>query len=228
MSFLTRWDDDHSRPKFTSALRDVFRARRAAGRRPSSSPSWAWDSCSRDRCSAWTRAEDGVSTWFEDQRTASVQHDHELHVDGRQHRDRHRGRRHRVRARLVAHQGVVVCRRAALAISLQARVFVSPPPRSAGTARRSSGSTPPRRPRAIRAVTSVPRPRSTSSFAMMAPRIADLVRAPGRHRALRPRAAARRRTPASIGARTTSRTSSWGMVNGVHLHAAGVELPAPP
>ena len=23
-SFLTRWDDDHSRPKFTSALRDVF------------------------------------------------------------------------------------------------------------------------------------------------------------------------------------------------------------
>mgnify|MGYP003473303868 CR=1 FL=1 len=24
MSFLTRWDDDHSRPKFTSALRDVL------------------------------------------------------------------------------------------------------------------------------------------------------------------------------------------------------------
>ena len=24
MPFLTRWDDDHSRPKFTSALRDVF------------------------------------------------------------------------------------------------------------------------------------------------------------------------------------------------------------
>ena len=70
MSFLTRWDDDRSRPKFTSALRDVFL--RAV------LPAVAiflgivgFGLLLKGPLLGLDKAEDGVSTWFEDERTAT-------------------------------------------------------------------------------------------------------------------------------------------------------------
>ena len=172
------------------------RARRAPRRRASSASSSASASCSRARSTSFSEWENGINRWFQDGRTATGEHDHEVHVDDRQHRVRHRGRRHRLRDRLVAHQGVVVRRRPAdrdLAAGHRVR------PR--GDRRRP-------RPAERRAARPDPadvelpqRPRRCLDRALRLVRAdgdADLQRrrAPGRHRAVHPRAAARVVRPA--------------------------------
>jgi membrane-associated phospholipid phosphatase len=70
MSFLTRWDDDHSRPKFTSALRDVF-VRAVLPAVAIFLAIVGFGLLLEGPLLGLDKAEDGVSTWFEDQRTAT-------------------------------------------------------------------------------------------------------------------------------------------------------------
>ncbi len=70
MSFLTRWDDDHSRPKFTSALRDVF-VRAVLPAVAIFLAIVGFGLLLKGPLLGLDKAEDGVSTWFEDQRTAT-------------------------------------------------------------------------------------------------------------------------------------------------------------
>jgi len=70
MSFLTRWDDDHSRPTFTSALRDVL----VRAVLPAIAIFLAIVGLGlllKGPLLGVDKAEDGVSTWFEDERTAT-------------------------------------------------------------------------------------------------------------------------------------------------------------
>ena len=70
MSFLTRWDDDHSRPKFTSALRDVF-VRAVLPAVAIFLGIVGFGLLLKGPLLGLDKAEDGVSTWFEDERTAT-------------------------------------------------------------------------------------------------------------------------------------------------------------
>ena len=70
MSFLTRWDDDHSRPKFTSALRDVF-VRAVLPAVAIFLAIVGFGLLLKGPLLGLDKAEDGVSTWFEDERTAT-------------------------------------------------------------------------------------------------------------------------------------------------------------
>ena len=70
MSFLTRWDDDHSRPKFTSALRDVF-VRAVLPAIAIFLAIVGFGLLLEGPLLGLDKAEDGVSTWFEDERTAT-------------------------------------------------------------------------------------------------------------------------------------------------------------
>ncbi len=70
MSFLTRWDDDHSRPKFSSALRDVF-VRAVLPAVAIFLAIVGFGLLLKGPLLGVDKAEDGVSTWFEDERTAT-------------------------------------------------------------------------------------------------------------------------------------------------------------
>jgi membrane-associated phospholipid phosphatase len=70
MSFLTRWDDDHSRPTFTSALRDVL-VRAVLPAIAIFLAIVGFGLLLEGPLLGVDKAEDGVSTWFEDERTAT-------------------------------------------------------------------------------------------------------------------------------------------------------------
>jgi len=70
MSFLTRWDDDHSRPTFTSALRDVL-VRAVLPAVAIFLAIVGFGLLLKGPLLGLDKAEDGVSTWFEDERTAT-------------------------------------------------------------------------------------------------------------------------------------------------------------
>jgi membrane-associated phospholipid phosphatase len=70
MSFLTRWDDDHSRPTFTSALRDVL-VRAVLPAIAIFLAIVGFGLLLKGPLLGVDKAEDGVSTWFEDERTAT-------------------------------------------------------------------------------------------------------------------------------------------------------------
>ena len=68
MPFLTRWDDDHSRPKFTSALRDVV-VRAVLPAVAVFAVIVGFGFLLQGPLKSYATWENGVSTWFEDGRT---------------------------------------------------------------------------------------------------------------------------------------------------------------
>ena len=162
MPFLTRWDDDHSRPAFTSALRDVF-VRAVLPAVVLFGVIVGFGFMLKGPLEPFSEWENNVNRWFQDGRTEAGETITNFMsmignteyviavaviVSAR---------------RVVAHQGVVVRRRAAASRSRCRPPCSSSPPRwSSARGRPSSGSTPPRRRRASPAGTSGRRPRCTS------------------------------------------------------------------
>ncbi len=225
MPFLTRWDDDHSRPKFTSALRDVL-VRAVLPAVGIFVAVVGFGYLLKGPLESYGKWENGISTSFEDGRTETWNTITKfMSMIGN--------------TEYVIAVGVIVCAIVwwrtkewwfavvpLIAISLQATVFVI----AAAVVGRERppverlDPTPP--------TSSYPSGHvgaSTAlyvSFALMATRISERRRAPCRHRALHPRAAARvvrpplPRRPPRVGHRR-------GDDQRGALRAAGVELPAP-
>ena len=162
MSFLTRWDDDHSRPKFTSALRDVL-VRAVLPAVGIFVAIVGFGFLLKGPLESFSKWENGISTSFEDGRTETWNTITKfMSMIGN--------------TEYVIAVGVIVCaivwwrtkewwfavvpahRHLAAGDRLRHRRRRRRPRAAA----RSSGSTRPRRPRATRAATSVPPPRSTS------------------------------------------------------------------